>query len=423
MKRFVRHREHGPSAGEDGRAAGAWFWATAGILFLFISASAAPAPLYSVYQEQWGFSATTLTAVFAVYVLTLLLTLLVAGSLSDYLGRRPVIATGLLLEIATCLAFIAAQGVDALFLARALQGVAVGLTSGALSAALLDIKPRGELAPLTASTSSTAGLAFGALATSLLVQYGPARTDLAWWLLLVGFTVSLAVLAAMPDPGVIRPGALASLRPRVSVPKQARAAFALAVPCIVGSWALGGFYLSLGPSLVAEQLKSTNLFWGGLSICLLCGTGSAASVARRGLAPRQMMLEGCVALVAGGVISIVAIALGLPAALLAGTFIAGIGFGPVFVGAFRMVVTLAPAADRAGLVAAVFTVAYVAFGAPALAAGVATSSFGLRPTALVYCGAVVALTGVATVSLLVRRSGLDGAADAGPVRGRVSRPG
>lgn len=403
------------AAGDDAGTSGTWFWATACVLFLFITASAAPAPLYRVYQEQWRFSATTLTAVFAVYVLTLLVTLLVAGSLSDYVGRRLVIATGLALEIATCLIFVSANGVDALFLARGVQGVAVGLTAGALSAALLDIKPSGELAPLIASTSATAGLAFGALATSLLVQYGPARTHLAWWLLLAGFAASLGVVAAMPEPGVLRPGALTSLRPRVSVPKQARAAFAVAVPCIVGSWALGGFYLSLGPSLVAEQLKSTNLFWGGLSICLLCGTGAAAAVARRGQAPRRMMLEGCVALVAGGAVSVVAIASGSPAALLVGTGIAGIGFGPVFVGAFRAVVALAPADDRAGLVAAVFTVAYVSFGAPALAAGFATSSYGLRPTALVYCAAVVALACVAVVSLLVRRRGLDPAIDADEV--------
>jgi MFS family permease len=402
-----------PSSPRRPAASSIWFWATAGVLFLLITASAAPAPLYRVYQEQWRFSDTTLTAVFAVYVLTLLATLLVAGSLSDYVGRRPVIAAGLLLEIATCLLFVSARGVDALFLARAVQGAAVGLTTGALSAALLDIRPRGELAPLVASTSSTAGLAFGALATSLLVQYGPAPTRLSWWLLLAGFAAGLVVVAAMPESGALRPGALASLRPRVYVPKQARAAFAVAVPCIMGSWALGGFYLSLGPSLVAEQLKTTNLFWGGLSICLLCGTGAAVSVARRGQASRRMMLEGCAALVAGGAISIVAIESRSPAALLAGTAVAGVGFGPVFVGAFRMVVAFAPADDRAGLVAAIFTVAYVGFGGPALAAGFATNSYGLRHTALVYLTVVVALSGVAAVSLLVRRRTLNAAHGAG----------
>jgi hypothetical protein len=106
------------------RAAG--FWLVAGVLFLLLFASAAASPLYSVYQAQWRFSATTLTAVFAVYVLVLLLTLLVFGSLSDYLGRRRVIAVALVAGAGACGLFLAAHGIGLLFAARALQGAAVG---------------------------------------------------------------------------------------------------------------------------------------------------------------------------------------------------------------------------------------------------------------------------------------------------------
>lgn len=390
----------------------AWFWTTAGVLFLFIAASAAPSTLYHVYQQKWAFSATTLTAVFAVYVAALLVALVFFGSLSDHLGRRPIMFAGLLLEAGACLVFVFAGGVDALFLARAVQGLAVGLTAGALNAALLDMRPDGKVAPLIASTSSTAGLAFGALATSVLVQYGPAPTHLPWWLFLGGFIAGLGVIAAMPEPGEIRPGTLPSLRPHVSVPKQARGAFVLAMPCVIGSWALGGFYLSLGPSLVAEQLKSTNLVWGGLAIFVLCGIGAFSAVARSGQEPRRIMLEGCIALFAGGAVSFVAIATESPAVLFVGTAIAGIGFGPAFLGAFRTVVTLAPVDDRAGLVSAIFIVTYTAFGVPALAAGFATSRYGLRPTALAYCAIVVTLTGVAALALLVERRRQGASADA-----------
>jgi MFS family permease len=171
----------------------AWFWAIGAMLFLFIAASAAPAPLYRVHQEEWGFSATTLTAFFAVYVVTLLATLLFLGSLSDHVGRRPIMAAGLFLEAAACLVFVFAGGVEALFVARGVQGLAVGLAAGALNAALLDMRRGGELAPLIASTSPNAGLGFGAVATSVLVQYGPAPTQLAWWLFLAGFVASLGV--------------------------------------------------------------------------------------------------------------------------------------------------------------------------------------------------------------------------------------
>ena len=92
------------------------------MLFLLFFAAAAPSPLYGVYQAQWRFSATTLTAVFAAYALLLLATLLVFGSVSDYLGRRRVILAGLVMAAGACGLFLAADGVGLLFAARALHG-------------------------------------------------------------------------------------------------------------------------------------------------------------------------------------------------------------------------------------------------------------------------------------------------------------
>jgi MFS family permease len=248
------------------------------VLVLFLAASAAPTPLYRVYQARWGFSASTLTAVFAVYVLFLLATVLIFGSLSDHVGRRPVIITALAVDTAACILFLLAHGVGALFFARALQGIAVGLAANALGAALLDLRPAGSLAPLVTSNGGTVGLALGALGTSLLVQYGPFPAELVWWLLLGAFLATILLVAAIPEPGTVRPGALASLRPDVSVPRSARGTFARAVPCLVAVWALGGFYLSLGPSLAAQLSGSPNLVWGGVITFLLTGLGAVTSL-------------------------------------------------------------------------------------------------------------------------------------------------
>ena len=43
------------------------FWLLAVLLAFFLAAASAPSPLYPVYQAEWGFSATTLTAIYAVY--------------------------------------------------------------------------------------------------------------------------------------------------------------------------------------------------------------------------------------------------------------------------------------------------------------------------------------------------------------------
>jgi len=373
------------------------FWILAVLFLMLFYASAAASPLYRVYQVQFRFSSATLTAVFAVYVLVLLVTLLFFGSLSDYLGRLPVIITALVLSVAGCAVFLAAHGVGALYVARSLQGIATGLASGAIGAALIGLQPAGsQRAPLVTSGFSTLGLALGALITSALVQYAPAPTHLIWWALLAVFAVGIGVVLAMAEPGSRRPGVLASLRPRIAVPPQARATFAGAVPCFVATWALGGLYLSLGPSLAAAATGSPNLLWGGLVIFLVCGTGAVAAFALRGVGSRTAMLAGCLLLLAGVAVTFGAIAATTSVAFLAGTAVAGAGFGLGFSGAFRMTIALATPAESAGLVTAIFTVGYLAFSVPALIAGVAATKFGLHSTALVYSASLAVLVAVAT---------------------------
>ena len=73
-------------------------------------------------------------------------------------------------------------------------------------------------------------------------------------------------------------------------------------------------------------------------------------------------------------------------------------------GAFRLTTALATPGQRAGLLAAIFTVAYLAFSVPALIAGVATTKFGLRSTALAYSASRAALA-VAGAGILLFRPG------------------
>jgi MFS family permease len=185
----------------------------AGVFCMLFVATAAPAPLYRVYQAQWRFSATTLTAVFAVYALVLLVTLLLFGSVSDYFGRRGTIVAGLAAFAAACGVFLAAGSVGPLFVARALQGLAVGLATGALGAALLELQPKGsELALLVSIAAPSLGLATGGFGASALVQYGPARTHLVWWLLLGMGLASVVAVLATPESGTVRSRARPSFR-------------------------------------------------------------------------------------------------------------------------------------------------------------------------------------------------------------------
>ena len=413
-------REHAGSGAEPGRrhatraARGnaqrpalpraAAFWLVAGMVFLLFFAAAAPSPLYGVYQAQWRFSAITLTVVFAAYALLLLVTLLVFGSVSDYLGRRRVILAGLAMAAGATGLFLAAHGVGLLFAARALHGAAVGTATSALGAALIDLQPEGSRrAPVVTTAAALLGLAAGGLGTSVLVQYGPAPTHLIWWLLLGADLAAAAAVLAMPETTPGQPGVLAALRPRLAVPRQARGAFAMALPCLIAVWMISGFYLSLGPSLAAQVLRSPDLLWGGLVIFLLNGIGTAATVVARRASGRAAMLAGCLALLAGTAVTLAAIQTASAAAFLAGTAVAGVGFGTAMLGVFRTISALAPPGQRAGLIAAYFIASYTAFSIPVVIAGVTTTHFGLHRTALVYCAVIAVLAAVAAAGLIFRR--------------------
>ncbi|HJZ26117.1 MAG TPA: hypothetical protein VJ370_07555 [Streptosporangiaceae bacterium] len=226
-----------------------------------------------------------------------------------------------------------------------------------------------------------------------------------WWLLLGASVAAAAGILAMPEPGTRRPGVLASLRPRVGVPREARGTFATAVPCLFAVWALSGLYQSLGPSLTAQVTGSRDLLWGGLLIFLLTGVAAAATAAFRGVAPRTAMLAGCLVLLAGLAVTFAAIAITTAAAFLAGTGVAGVGVGLTLLGVNRALIPLAPPGRRAGLIAAIFIISFLGLSIPALIAGVATAHFGLHRTALAYCVAVAALVAAAAGSLILTRRG------------------
>jgi hypothetical protein len=383
------------------------FWTAGALLGSFLVAAAAPSPMYSVYQQEWGFSAITLTAIFGVYAVALLFSLLFFGGLSDHLGRRPMLFAALGIQIAAMTLFLVAVGVGWLFAARVLQGVATGLAQATIGAQLLDLEPRDRpgLGALVNSNAATLGLGAGALGSALLVQYAPAPTRTVFLLLVLVFVAGTVVALAFPET-VTRsrpPGGF--LRPQVGIPPQVRGAFLAAAPCIVALWALGGLYFSLGPSLARDLAGSDGHVIGGVLLFLLSVSGTVTTLALRRASSLRLMVGGCLALAAGVAVTLGGVAAGSVGVLLAGTTVAGGGFGIAFLGSYRLLVTLAGPDERGRLIAAIFVLSYLSFSLPTLAAGDAVGRIGLRTTALAYGSAVIvlALVSVAGTTLASRR--------------------
>ena len=374
------------------------FWTVTGTTTTLLAASSAPSPLYPVYQAEFGFSALTLTAIFAVYVLALLVSLLTVGRLSDFLGRRPVLATALLVEAGAMAVFLDANSVTTLYGARIVQGLATGAAIGVVGAYLLDLQPPNgsQLGSLMNGVAATGGLGVGAMLSGLLIQYGPHPTRLVFGIFTAAFIVLALVTALLPETVERTPGAGMALRPQILVPTPARRAFLRAVPTMASTWMLGGLLLSVGGSLLAAVFGQHNHAVVGLIIGGFAGSSAIGSILLRDRSPETMGRQGTALLFLGTVLLVVAVASSSLTAFVLGAVIAGFGFGPAYLGAFRTVSQLAAPHERAALISAIYIVSYLAFSIPAVIAGVVITHEGLRGTSLVY-GVVVAAVAATTL--------------------------
>lgn len=386
--------------GSSSNRASLWFLAVT--LLSFLAASTAPTPLYHLYQEQMQFSAATLTLIFGVYALSLLAALLTVGSLSDYLGRKPVIFTAVMLNILAMLLFIYADSVAWLISARVLQGFATGMATAVLSATLLDTDR--QQGPLVNSVAPLLGMALGGMGCGLLAEFAPAPLHLTYWLLLALFAMQAVFVWRLPESVTRQSGAWASLRPTLHVPVQARATLWRVLPLNTATWALGGFYASLAPSLVRTATGSTSNLIGGATVAALTVTGALMIYTLRNQAATKALQLGASSLPAGVVLILLGVhSASLPLFFL-GTLVAGCGFGAGFLGAVRSLVPLALPHERAGLMSAYYVLSYLAFCLPALLAGNLARTFGLVATTDGYGAVLMVLALSAMAGLLRSRS-------------------
>lgn len=369
------------------------------VLFLFFFSASAPSPLFIVFQGRWGFSSGMLTVAFSIYSLVLLVALLVAGSLSDHLGRRPVVVTALLIQVAAMTLFLTARGINGLLVARITQGLSMGVVNGALSAAVIEAAPldRKWLGTLVTSMSPLAGLATGALATGLLIGLTADADTWMFGTLTAVFLACALLVLLMPETVSRRPGVFASLVPRISVATQARHGFVHGLPLLLAIWALCGFVIALGPTLMRAVFVVDSGYLNGLTVAVLCGAGAVSPLPLRPLRPAWTVIVGMMAVTTGLVILLASLSAGSLTLFFLGDAVAGAGLGAAFAGLIQSLVPLTEAHERAELFAAIFVATYLSLSLPPVLAGFLIPFLGFLQTVQFYLAVVlmIAVTGTA----------------------------
>ncbi|MEU8673292.1 MFS transporter [Streptomyces sp. NPDC048560] len=361
-----------------------------------------PTPLYGLYQEKFGFSELVVTLVYAAYAFGVIGVLLLAGNVSDTVGRRPVLMCGLALAAASAVCFLSATGLGWLFAGRLLSGLSAGLFTGAATVYVMELAPPGgaSRATFVATAANMGGLGCGPLLAGVLAQY-------AAWPLYLPFAVHLALVAGsaavlwwLPEtvherrrPRTVRPR-------RPGLPPKVGAVFGPAATASFVGFALFGVFTSVSPAFLAQSLDVRNhaVTGGVVALAFFASTAGQLAVGRVG-AGRSLPL-GCAGLLAGLALLAGALHWDLLVLVVLSALVGGAGQGLSFRGALAAVAGASPPDRRAAVVSTLFVVAYTGISVPVIGVGVLTGPMGLEGAGLVFIACMAVLVSTAAVYLL-----------------------
>ncbi|MES1947238.1 major facilitator superfamily transporter [Salinisphaera sp. C84B14] len=367
-----------------------------------------PTPLYPIYQAELGFSQLIITVIFAAYAVGVIGALIVTGSWSDQLGRRPMLALGLMFSAASACAFLWGGGLAPLLLGRVLSGISAGIFTGTATVAVVELAPAAWAgsATLIATAANMGGLGLGPLFAGVLSQYLPAPLTLCFVADLVLIALAGVAVALVPETAE-RPA-----RPRLriqslQVPAAVRGVFIPAAIAGFAGFSVLGLFTAIAPAFMGKILNYDNHALTGAVGFLLFVASTLGQVGQSRLPERWRLPLGCIGLIVGIALVALAILQSSLAFLVAGAIVAGIGQGVAFRAGMGAVTAASPAARRGEVASTFFVVLYVAISIPVVGIGVAAQTLGLRTAGIGFSMAVAVLSALALISLLLRRRAAD----------------
>jgi MFS family permease len=386
---------------------GAGFWLIALAFVTGMAFSTVPTPLYPLYQAHDGFSTFTVTIVFAVYVVGVLTSLLLAGQVSDLVGRRKVLTVALALELAAALLFVAEPPLPLLLVARVVTGLGVGMLTATATAWLQELHhaARPGASPQRFEIVSTAanigGLGLGPLIAGVLAQYLEAPLRLPYLVFAVLLLAGMAAVALAPETVEHRP-AIRSYRPaRVRVEGDA-AGYVGAAAAGFAAFAVFALFTSLAPGFVGGTLHHSSRALAGLIVFAVFAAAAVAQTLTSPLAALVQRRSGLLAQAAGVVVLAVGMHRSSLALFLVGGIVANMGAGVLFKSAVGAVAAMARPATRGEALAGLFLISFVGLAVPAVGIGLATHYTSATAAVTWFTGVLLAL--LAAVAALTARS-------------------
>jgi predicted MFS family arabinose efflux permease len=367
---------------------GPFRWA-AFVLAVTAFGAGAPTPLYAAYQHRFGFGATTLGLIFGAYTLGVFLTLFLLAPQAGRIGRKPLLALGMVLTAVAAALFIVADSPLLLALARIVSGLSVGATTSVATGIMGDVEPDHDEHHVArvAVAANVGGVATGVLLSGALVELAPAPTALIYLVLAGLAAVGLLATAALPRTE----GSAGTWR--IAVPRSLRGPFWISVGSIVATYALYGLFAAIAPSFLREGLGLTAPAAIGAVVALMFGSAAIVQLATAQTRDRRALLWGLPTMLVGLAILGVALRVDLLPVFLLATLVIGGSVGLVFMGGTTLIDRVAPKDQRFEILAGYYVAGYLAVAVPTLGVAFASDHIGLSSAGILFVvcvGAAVA---------------------------------
>jgi len=343
-------------------------------------------PLYDLYRSNYHLSVLDAGLLYAVYVIGNLVALLFLGRLADQVGRRPVVLASLTLAMASALLFALAHGARELFLARVVNGLAVGLGSGAATAWITDFTASAQRAQSATvmTTFNFGGLAFGSIMAGVLVQFAPYPLELSFVVYLMMLAATTVAAARVQETLRITGKMQVDLKPRIGVPTGKRLAFIAPATGGFAAMALVGFFAALGPTTMEHDLHVTNRAISGIVVAMLFVVAALAIYATSNTKPRTTMMLGHIAIPAGVALLICAQRFGSLWLMAASAAVCGISSALGYRGGLAVVNELADSDRRAEVASTYFVCCFLGNALPIVGVTALTQMLGAQQASMVF---------------------------------------
>ncbi|WP_051231771.1 MFS transporter [Stutzerimonas azotifigens] len=353
-------------------------------------------PLYPLYQEAWQLRTSDISLIYVTYMVGALTGLLFMGRLSDSLGFRATMTTGLLLGWIGTLLTMLAWNLASLNAGRFAVGLSSSLIVTSASVGLMQICREGAMHRVSTITSFLLAFGFGLgpITGGLIGQWLPRPLVTTYLPTLVLGLLAIYALRridlephAAATPGT--PFGWKALVPRLSWASRGDSlAYTLTCACPFFAFGVFGVYASMAPLFLDRMVAWHGPVVSGTSIGAILLASAAVQLACARLDVRWCGFLGLLAIVLSNALLVLNFQVGSTLVFAAGVCAAAAGHGMGLLAGISMVNRIASPAQRSGLLSTYLVCGYIGAIVPLIAAGWIADHFGL-PTAISVLGMTV----------------------------------